>query len=156
MFFGLTAAHRRCDMIRSVMEGVGYGLLDCLNIIRQLGCDADVVRASGGGGRSPLWRQMLADMFGRDIATINSAEGPALGVALLAGVGTGVYASVPEACSAAIQEKSRQQPLAENAAVYARYYPIYQQLYHALKPSFDAVDAILAQQALSLIHIFRL
>ncbi|MDD3243411.1 MAG: xylulokinase [Eubacteriales bacterium] len=142
VFFGLTNTHRREEMIRAVMEGVSYSLLDCLNIMRDMGVDPSQVRASGGGGKSPLWRQMQADMFGTEMVTINSSEGPALGVALLAGVGAGVYASVPEACDAAIQVTGSQAPIAENAAAYAAYYPIYRNLYTALKPQYEAVAAL--------------
>lgn len=142
VFFGLTAKHRRQEMIRAVMEGVSYSLLDCLNIMRDMGVDPAQVRASGGGGKSPLWRQMQADMFGTEMVTINSSEGPALGAALLAGVGAGVYASVPEACDAAIQVTASQKPCAQNAKAYAAYYPIYRNLYTALKPQYEAVAAL--------------
>jgi len=145
VFFGLSAIHTRNEMIRSVMEGVSYSLLDCLSIIRELGVDPKLVRASGGGGRSPLWRQMQADMFNTDIQTINSSEGPALGVALLAGVGTGVYDSVPQACEAAISGKTLTSPNAEAAKVYSKFYPVYQQLYRQLKPSYDDVARILEE-----------
>lgn len=142
VFFGISSSHDRRHMIRAVMEGVAYSLLDCVNIIRDMGVTATEVRASGGGGRSELWRQMLADTFETDICTTNSVEGPALGVALLAGVGVGEYASVPEACDAAITQVSIQKPVPENTAIYRKYYRIYRQLYPALKPSFKDVAAI--------------
>ena len=87
VFFGLSAKHTKYDMLRAVMEGVSYSLNDCMSVIKEMGIDASEVRASGGGGKSKLWRQMQADMFGCDINTINVSEGPALGVALLAAVG---------------------------------------------------------------------
>ncbi len=142
VFFGLTARHRRQEVIRAVMEGVGYSLLDCISIIREMGVQAAEVRASGGGGRSELWRQMQADMFGCDIVTVNSSEGGALGVALLAGVGTGVYNSVREACDATIQVTRRQNPDAASGEVYQKYYPLYRDLYKALKPSFGEAAMI--------------
>lgn len=110
VFFGLSAKHTKREMIRAVMEGVVYSLRDCLEIIEGLGVEISQVRASGGGGKSPLWRQMQADVFNRDICTINASEGPAFGVALLAGVGAGVYRSVEEACEATIKVKSTQKP----------------------------------------------
>lgn len=143
VFFGLSAAHRRQEMIRSVMEGVSYSLLDCLEIIRQMGAPITEVRASGGGGRSALWRQIQADMFGTDIVTINSSEGGALGVALLAGVGIGEYKSVPEACSAVIKRNTVQKPIKDNQAIYQSYYAIFKALYPALKPSYSAVARII-------------
>ena len=139
VFFGLSGAHNRGDMIRAVMEGVGYSLRDCLGIIRELGVPVEEIRVSGGGARSPLWRQIQADMFHMPVHTTNSSEGPALGVALLAGVGAGLYASVPEACDAAVSCVASQGPDAGNSRVYDAAYPIYQGLYPALKPSFDAV-----------------
>ena len=139
VFFGLSGAHNRGDMIRAVMEGVGYSLRDCLGIIQDLGVPVEEIRVSGGGARSPLWRQIQADMFHMPVHTTNSSEGPALGVALLAGVGAGLYASVPEACDAAVSCVASQALDAGSSRVYDAAYPIYQGLYPALKPSFDAV-----------------
>ncbi len=132
VFFGLSARHGKKEMLRSVMEGVSYSLVDCMNIIREMGLSVSEVRASGGGGKSPLWRQMQADMFDADIYTVNSSEGPALGVALLAAVGAGIYKSVPEACDAVVKTVSKEAPNPETAKVYARYYKVYQKLYPAL------------------------
>jgi xylulokinase len=142
VFFGLTAKHGRCEMIRSVMEGVVYSLRDCLEIIRDMQVPINEVRASGGGGKSPLWRQMQADVFQTPIAVINSKEGPALGVALLAGVGAGVYKDVKEACERAIQVVNVQDPIQENIPVYEKYYEVYTDLYPALKDSYRKVTEI--------------
>lgn len=143
IFFGLSAKHEKPYMIRSVMEGVVYSLKDCLEIIRELGVDTAEVRASGGGGKSKLWRQMQADVFGRDIVTLSSSEGPSLGVALLAGVGTGIYRTVAEACEAAIKAKSVQKPDMELHARYMKFYRIYRQLYNSLKQDFTDLAAVL-------------
>lgn len=142
VFFGLTAKHGRCEMIRSVMEGVVYSLRDCLEIIRDLKVPISEVRASGGGGRSPLWRQIQADVFQTPIAVINSKEGPALGAALLAGVGAGVYKDVKEACEKAIQVVKVQDPIQENIPIYDKYYKVYTDLYPALKDSYRKVMEI--------------
>jgi xylulokinase len=138
VFFGLSARHTRRDMLRAVMEGVAYSLRDCMEIIRGMEIPVNEVRASGGGGKSVLWRQMQADMFETGVMTVNASEGPALGAALLAGVGTGMYKSVPEACETAIKTVSLQNPIAENSKVYSKYYPIYRNLYTALKDQFKA------------------
>ncbi|MCX7841456.1 MAG: xylulokinase [Clostridia bacterium] len=143
VFFGLSAKHEKQDMIRSVMEGVVYSLRDCLEIIKEMGVDVTEVRASGGGGKSKLWRQMQADVFGTEITTINSSEGPALGVALLAGVGAGVYDSVPQACEAVIKVKTRQSADMALNAKYSRFYAIYRQLYKSLKQDYADLAAIL-------------
>lgn len=135
-FIGLSAIHTRAHIIRSVMEGVGHSLLDCALILREMGVDIEQITATGGGGRSPLWRQMLGDMMGCGVNTISSAEGPALGVALLAGVGAGAYASVQQACEAVIRKNPAQQADAGLTKVYQKHHELYQALYPALKGSF--------------------
>jgi xylulokinase len=143
VFFGLSAKHEKADMVRAVMEGVVYSLKDCLEIIREMGVNTAEVRASGGGGRSELWRQMQADVFGADITTINSSEGPALGVALLAGVGVGVYSSVVEACDAVIKVKSRQSADMSLNTRYSKIYNVYRQLYKSMKADFAELADVL-------------
>jgi xylulokinase len=135
-WIGLTASHRRADLIRALIEGVSYSQKDCLDIVESLGVAVESVRASGGGAKSPFWRQVLADVFAKPVVTLASQEGSALGAALIAMVGTGEYASVPEVCAAVIREAARVEPNPENAAVYARGHRIYQALYPALKPVF--------------------
>lgn len=142
VFFGLTLRHDRRHMARSVLEGVAYGLRDSFEILAEMDVPIREVRASGGGARSPLWRQIQADVTGRTHVTINVDEGPAFGVALLAGVGTGVWTSVAEACRATIQVVDQCAPLVENRADYDRYYPVYRGLYAALKDSFAAVASL--------------
>lgn len=90
--------HTRYDLVRAVMEGVTFSLRDCAEILRGMGVQSDVILACGGGGSSAFWRQIMADILGCPVATTISKEGPALGVAILAGVGAGLYPSVPEAC----------------------------------------------------------
>lgn len=142
VFFGLTARHTRSHVIRSIMEGVIYSLRDSLEILKELGVPVSQVRASGGGARSQLWRQMQADIFNSEIVTINATEGPAFGVALLAGVGTGVYNSVEEACAATIKVVTRLTPLKENVKRYDEYYEVYRSLYGTLKAHFERVTGI--------------
>jgi len=142
VFFGLSAAHTKRELLRAVMEGVTFGMKDSLEIIKELGVEINEVRASGGGGKSPLWRQMQADIFNTDIYTINSSEGPALGVALLAGVGTGVYKSVPEACEATIKVMTKQSPNSANVGVYNEYYKLYRKLYHSLKDDYKTLSKL--------------
>lgn len=144
-FFGLTGRHNRASMIRSILEGVAYSLRDGLEILKAIGVPLGEVRFSGGGGRSALWRQIQADVFGLSGVTLNVGEGPAYGVALLAGVGTGVWKSVEEACDATLRVVDRTEPIPANARAYDTYYPIYRGLYGALKPQFDAVTAAVAR-----------
>lgn len=143
VFFGLSARHGKRDMIRAVMEGVVYSLRDCLEIIREMGVNVSEIRASGGGGKSRLWRQMQADVFGTDIITIQSDETPALGAALLAGVGAGIYKDVVQACDAVIKVKSVQHSDAELYAIYLKFYKLYGQLYQSLKKEFKDLSDIM-------------
>jgi len=143
VFFGITARHDRRMMIRSIMEGVAYSLRDSLEIMRgEMGIEISQVRASGGGARSSLWRQIQADVFGTEIVTLHVSEGPAYGVALLAAVGAGIYDSVVEACEQTICVTGRQQPIEENKHTYEDFYSLYTSLYPALKDKFSRVAQI--------------
>ena len=133
-WIGLSASHTRRHLVRSVLEGVAFSLKDCLAIIEQQGLLIEQMRATGGGAKSPVWRQVIADVLGVELVTTNNTEGPAFGAALLAGVAGGVYRSVAEACSATVQIAERTPPRAENATAYADAYTVYQALYPALKP----------------------
>jgi len=139
VFVGLTLRHTKQHIIRSVLEGVAFGLRDSFEIIREMGVEIGQIRASGGGARSPLWRQIQADVTGLAHSTINMEEGPALGVALLAGVGTGAWSSVEEACDAAIRVVDTCEPVPDNVEVYAKYYTIYRALYASLEKQFDEI-----------------
>ncbi len=141
-WIGLTARHNRSHMIRSVMEGVSFGMADALEIMDGMGLDIKTVRLSGGGARSPLWRQMQADIYNKPVAIINSEEGPAYGVAILAGVGTGVWKDVPQACKAVIRETVKRKPNAKLAKIYAAHHQQYQRLYRALEPEFAGIAAL--------------
>ncbi len=136
VFFGLSAMHGRPHMIRAVMEGVSYSLMDCLSVFSEMGIYPDSMIACGGGGTSKLWRKMLADIYNCPISTIASKEGPALGVAILAMVGTGMYGSVEEACEAVIKPGTTQNPESENHKKYMLFYERYCALYPALKEEF--------------------
>jgi xylulokinase len=144
VFFGLTLRHGKPHMTRAVLEGVSYGLLDSLELMRALGLSIEQVRASGGGARSSLWRQILADVFSTEIVTVNVTEGAAYGAALLAGVGAGVYPSVVAACEAAIRLTGQTEP-GPAVDVYADYYPRYRALYPALAPEFAAVADVVSR-----------
>jgi xylulokinase len=137
-FIGLTIRHNKAAMVRAVMEGITYGMLDSLELMRTAGIRSKTIVASGGGARSQLWRQMMADVFAADIALVNATEGAAYGAALLAAVGTGAYADVRSAARACIETKVVASPGA-NEAIYKKYYPRYRALYPALKAEFRAI-----------------
>lgn len=138
---GLTLRHGRGHMTRAVLEGVAFGLKDSFRLIQQAGLGAiEQVRASGGGARSPLWRQILADVLNVDLVTVNTTEGGAFGAALLAAVGSGFWSTVDEACAATIHVTGSTSPNPEAAEAYARMYELYRGLYPALVPTFHALQ----------------
>jgi xylulokinase len=141
-FIGLTLAHARSHMVRSILEGVTYSMRDSLEIFRGLGVPVRQIRASGGGSRSPLWRQIQADVFGQKVVTINSEEGPGYGVALLAAVGAGAFKNIQEACAATIRVVQETSPARPAVKTYDRAFPVYQQLYRSLKQDFKSIAAL--------------
>ena len=142
MFFGLNAMHQRRDLLRAVMEGVTYALNDSLGVLAGMGVAPETMLACGGGGKSPFWRQMLADVMNCPVATTVNTEGPALGVAILASVGAGLYPSVQEACRKMIRVNPAQAPIAENVPKYAKVYALYRQLYAANKDLFKQLGGL--------------
>lgn len=139
VFFGLSAMHTKKHLLRAVMEGVSYSLCDCNEILKEMGVEVTQMMACGGGGKSANWRQMLADMYQCSVKTIKQSEGPALGAAILAGVGCGVYASVEEACDAIIREESSTEPVPEQVETYAAYHKLYQKLYRSLEQDYKTL-----------------
>lgn len=143
-FIGLSLRHTKAHMARSVLEGVAYGMRDSLDIMREMGIELSVSRVSGGGARSALWRQILADTGRIEIARINIDQGPAYGAAILAGVGGGCYGSVEEACDSIIQEVDRVQPDPDNALHYDSYQQEFRGAYRALKDGFKRMADIVS------------
>jgi len=140
---GLTARHGQPHLIRSILEGVAFGLKDIFCLMRDAGLGAiDQVRLSGGGARSPLWRQILADTLEAELVTVSTTEGAAFGAALLAGVGTGVWPNADTACAETVAIGDRVSPNTETASTYQSMYEQYQSLYPALKPTFHALAKI--------------
>ena len=142
VFFGMTLRHKRQHFARAVLEGVAYALNDTFEIFHEIGIPITQVRASGGGAKSPVWNQIHADVTGYPHMTLSGDEGPALGVALLAAVGTGAYATVADACKAAIHTVAETAPDPAAHAVYQKYNAVYRGLYPALKDQFAAVSAL--------------
>jgi xylulokinase len=135
-FVGITRAHGRGHLARAILEGVTYNLRESLEIFCELGVPITQVRASGGGAKSALWRQIQADVFGHSVVTINAEQGPAYGVALLAAVGAGAFASIQEACQATIRVVSETKPVSAASQHYARGFDAYRKLYPALRGTF--------------------
>jgi xylulokinase len=142
VFFGITRRSDRAHFARAILEGVAMGLRDSFEIMREMKLPITQVRASGGGARSAVWRQIQADVTGFPHVTINVDEGPALGVALLAGVGAGIYPSVETACKTVIQVEKQTDPCTVNHAAYNRFYAVYRALYAQLKGQFSEIARI--------------
>ena len=137
-FIGLTLRHGRGHMTRAVLEGVSFGLKDSFTLIQNAGLGAITqVRGSGGGTKGALWRQILASVLDAELVTVNTTEGAAYGAALLAGVGAGAWSDVPGACRAAVKITGSTKPDSAQSEVYRKAYPVYRELYPALKSSFD-------------------
>ena len=137
-WIGLTAGHKRADLIRALLEGVSFSQRDCLEIIERMGVPVESVRLSGGGAASPFWRQMLADVFGKRAVILETQEGSAYGAALLATVGTGAFGSIRDLCREAVREVESIEPRPLEARIYAERHRTYQSLYPALSAFYHA------------------
>ena len=133
-FVGLSLRHDRGALVRAVLEGVAYGLRDCLEVLRGVGCTVDVGRVSGGGARSDLWRKIVASVLGLPMERTAVEEGAAYGAALLAGVATGEFATVQEAVERCVRVRDVVEPDAEWQRIYADGYERFRALYPALRP----------------------
>ncbi len=141
-FVGLTVRHTQAHLTRAVLEGVAFGLRDSFELMKDVGlADITQVRISGGGARSPLWRQILADVLNVELVTVNTTEGAAYGAALLAATGAGVYPDVDRACGATIRLTGSTAP-GPASVTYEEVYPLYRGLYPALRPSFNAMAQV--------------
>ena len=136
VFFGATLRSDKNWFARAVLEGVGYSFKDAFSLLNEIGVPVTEVRAIGGGAKSPFWLQIMADMSGQTHVVPTIDEGPALGAALLAGVGAGAYGTVAEACAATVATRPGSSPNAETGKVYDKWHPLYRSLYPALKDSF--------------------
>lgn len=141
---GLAASYTRGHVIRAILEGVAYSLQDTFTIFGELRVPVERIRLGGGGARSPLWRQIQADVYGQEIELVAAEEGAAYGAAILAGVGAKGWKSVDEACDAVIQVARRVAPLPQNAVSMREGYRVYRRLYPALRAAFEAQDGISA------------
>jgi xylulokinase len=135
---GLAADHTRANVVRAVLEGVAFSLKDTFTIFRELGIPVRGIRVGGGGARSPLWRQIQADVYGQSVETVQAEEGAAYGAALLAGVGAGAWVSVDAACDAVVHVAKRTPPDEKALAVMLDAYVKYRRIYPALRAIFPS------------------
>jgi xylulokinase len=130
---GLAANHTRAHVIRAVMEGVAFSLRDSFTIFSELNVPVEKIRLGGGGARSPLWRQIQADVYNRDVEILAAEEGAAFGAAILAGVGAGIWPGVDEACDQVIRASETITCQPHVATFMDQRYREYQRLYPALR-----------------------
>ncbi|MGC8631924.1 MAG: xylulokinase [Thermoprotei archaeon] len=140
VFFGLSLNHRKAHIIRSVLEGVAFGLKDSTEIMKEIGIAINEFRVVGGGSKSPLWRQILAGVFDHAVYTMAVDEGSSYGAAILASVAAGGYKSVGEAVRQAVSIGEAIEPLEEGKASYAKSYELFRRLYPALRPLFQEAN----------------
>ena len=136
-FVGLTIRHKRAHMTRALLEGVAYGIKDNFKLIQNAGLGSlKQVRASGGGTKGALWREIMATVLETELVTVNTTEGAAFGAALLAGVGVGVWPDVPTACENTIKITGSVKPNVSDLTAYRDGYQVYSELYHSLEKIF--------------------
>ena len=137
-FIGLSVRHEKRHLTRSVLEGVSFGLNDSLELMRDLGVNPKKIVLSGGGARSTLWKQMLADVFSSRCTMVNALEGAAYGAAILSAVGSGAFASVEDACDQWIRQTEVVEPSSESPS-YEKFYSVYRSLYPCLQDTFRSL-----------------
>jgi len=137
-FMGLNMHVKRGDLTRAVLEGVSFGLRDSLEILKDLNIPIHQIRVIGGGSKSGLWKQIIADVFNHRIVEINTNQGGALGAAILAAVGSGQYKNVEECCKALITTVNEINPTEEHVNKYEKIYKKYRSLYGCLKDWFKS------------------
>ncbi len=140
-FMGMTMDTTREDMTQAVLEGVAFALRDSFEVAKALGIRIDRTKICGGGAKSPLWRQMIADIFNIKVDIPESEEGPAMGGAMLAAVACGEYAGVEEAAEKIVRIVDTVEPIPENAKRYEKQYQKFRQIYPAVKEVFDVIGA---------------
>ena len=134
---GLTASHTRGHLIRAVMEGVAFSLKDTFTIFDEMQIPVTSIRLGGGGARSALWRQIQADVYGREVEIVAAEEGAAYGAAILAGVGNRAWNSVDEACESVVRVATRIAPDQAASKTMQRSYRTYRKLYPALRQALE-------------------
>ena len=144
VYFGISGKHDQRHFTRSVLEGVTFALKDSLELIKDKGVKIKEIRAIGGGAKSGVWQQILADILGEEINLLNVEEGPAFGAALIAGVGVGVYGSFADAVNRIIKVEKTIIPGIQNAERYNQYYQLYKKLYYSLKENFKELKKLIS------------
>jgi xylulokinase len=135
---GLTASHTRAHIVRAILEGVAFSLKDTFTIFDEMKVPVKSIRLGGGGARSPLWRQIQADVYNHEVEIVEAEEGAAYGAAILAGVGAKIWPSVDAACDSVVRVVQRVQPNPANAEAMQKNYAAYRRIYPAVKSIFSS------------------
>jgi xylulokinase len=130
---GLTASHTRGHVIRAILEGVAFSLKDSFTLFAEMGVPVNRIRLGGGGARSPLWRQIQADVYGKEVEIVEAEEGAAYGAAILAGVGAGCWPSVDAACGEIVKVAQVVKPQPAAVERMDRQYKSYRRMYDAVR-----------------------
>ncbi len=136
MFIGMSMDTTRADMTQAVLEGVAFGLRDSLEVAKSLGIKLERTKICGGGAKSPLWKRIIANVMNLKVDVIESEEGPALGGAMLAAVGCGVYPSVEAIARKLVKVVETIEPEPELAAKYEERYQEFRRIYPTVKELF--------------------
>lgn len=144
-FVGLTLRHGLSHLIRAVMEAVGFAMRDLVELLRVQGVRPSEAVVGGGAANSAVWRQIMADIMGMPLYTVNTTEGAAFGAAILGAAGAGAYPDVASACAALVRREITVEPDAAGVADYAALYPIYRKLYPSLRGVSHDLSAYEAQ-----------
>ena len=135
---GLTASHTRAHVIRAILEGVAFSLRDSFTLFGEMGVPVNNIRLGGGGARSRLWRQIQADVYGKEVEIVEAEEGAAYGAAILAAVGARMWKSVDEACAAVVRVAARVKPAKDNIPTMDKNYQAYRKVYGATHSIFSS------------------
>jgi xylulokinase len=135
---GITASHTRAHVIRAILEGVAFSLRDTFTIFERMQVPVKGIRLGGGGARSQLWRQIQADVYGREVEVVEAEEGAAYGAAILAGVGAGIWPTVDDACNSIVRVAQRTGPQSAAIDVMNAAYAAYQRVYPATRAIFNS------------------
>lgn len=142
LIFGLSGIHTESHILRAFMEGVAFSLKDCIEVIKENNIHIDSMVLCGGGSKSQLWHQMLADLFSCPVSTVKLDHSAASGVAILAGVGSGLFEDIEEGTGLFIQKDLEKQCDRQASEEYQRYYELYRELYRDLKKSFQKLSQL--------------
>ena len=139
---GLTLRHGRAHVARAILESISFVIRRNIEVLESLGTEIPEIRSLGGGSRSRVWKQIEADVTGRPVALTQQEEAATLGAAILAGVGTGLYAHAPEAAARMVHVRETFEPDPRQVKTYDDYYGLYQETYDALCPVYSRLAGV--------------